>query len=219
MYAVGGTGEFSEWKAVKTSLNGFGKGKLSQAKSSELVLLINGIEHVRGNGSALSGVYTVYALQMLADGNSKNAGYAIGVLEKEYVSQALFARLWDRTSLTEECKECASKSSWTKCSSCNGTGRSSSGENKLKNSRKVKRLGSERKCFSCNGTGKVKSNTASCMLCGGSGRVLSKDKVRENLKTALRRTKILVNLKYVQCALSLRPLVSRWGDNSETNSY
>ncbi len=214
MYAVGGTGEFSEWMSVRKSLGAFGSGTVSQQESEGFVELVSGIESVRGNQSALAGVYCVYALQMLADGNIKNAGYTLRILNKDYASKQLFAELWDRNNLTEECKACSSKSKKIKCSNCNGSGRLPLAGNKLKNSRRmIHRLGSDKDvCTVCNGTGKVSVNTVSCKSCGGSGRVLSQSAVSLNLEKALRKAKVLVNLKCLQCALSLRPLFGNTDD-------
>ncbi len=211
MYAVGGTGEFSEWMAVRKSLGKFGSGSVSQKESGAFVGLVKGIKSVRGNRSALAGVYCVYALQMLADGNTQHAEYTFGVLNKNYASKQLFAELWDQNNLTEECKECSPKSKRIKCSSCNGSGRLTLAGSKLKSSRKLThRLGTDGGvCMTCNGTGRVSANAASCKSCDGTGRVLSQSAVSLSLAKALKRTKILVNLKCLQCALSLRPLFER----------
>ncbi len=209
MYAVGGTGEFSEWAAVRQSLSAFGKGTVSHKESVEFVKLINGVERVRGNGSALAGVYCVYALQMLSDGNNKNAAYALRVLNDEYTTKKLFSDLWDRDNLTDVCTVCASKSKGTKCSSCNGSGRRPSSGNKLKNS--AGNRSASKVCIVCKGTGKIDANPALCKTCGGSGHVLSQSAVSDNQKKAMRRTKLLVNLKCLQCMLSLRPLFNRDG--------
>jgi len=204
MYAIGGTGDFSEWMALRKSLSEFGDG--AREESNELVKLVTGIDSVRGNRSALAGVYCVYALQMIQDGNSKNAGRALGVLKKEYASKRMFAELWSRNNLTEECPVCSMNSKGTKCSSCNGSGWLSS-SSKLKNSKSGKVVGGSRKeCPVCSGKGRIVAEQSNCKSCGGSGRVLSPSLVSPNLEKSVKRAKLMVNLKCLQCAVSLRPL-------------
>ena len=71
MYAVGGTDGFSDWILIRKSLSHFGKGTVAKKDATALVNCVNGIEKVRGNGSALAGVYCVYALQIFLKGITK----------------------------------------------------------------------------------------------------------------------------------------------------
>ena len=202
LYAVGGTGDFSEWKSVRKQLSAIKSGDAAPETLNELIKSAQNIENVRGNHAPLAGVYTVYALQMISEGNNRNASKAIKILQNEYASELVFAKLWDRDLLTDVCKACQSKSGFVKCSSCNGTGRLSNPGGHLK---KGGRSGSASKvCMVCKGSGKVKAAASKCAVCGGSGRVISKERVAESFKKALKREKTLVTLKCVQCALSLR---------------
>lgn len=210
MYAVGGTDGFSNWNSVRKSLGKFGDGTVSQKDANELVRVVKGIENVRGNGSALAGVYCVYALQMLSEGQNKNAEHALQVLRDDYATKQPFASLWDMSNLTVECDACASKPQYVKCKMCNGTGRLAISGNKLKNS--ARGIPISRKCGMCNGTGRVRVNPAS-KSGGKPGRKISPELVNENLEKALTRSKILVKLKCIQCALSLKPLFGEKGDD------
>jgi len=202
MYMVGGTGNFSEWKAVRKNLTAVSDGDVSAENLNELIKSAQEIENVRGNHGALAGVYTVYALQMISDGNNRRAAKALKILQIDYSSERFFAELWDRDNLTDVCKACESKSGFVKCSSCNGSGRLPVPGGHLKKGGRGD--SSSKICMVCKGSGKVKAAASICRICGGSGRVISKERVAENLQKALKREKTLVTLKCVQCALSLR---------------
>jgi hypothetical protein len=202
MYAVGGTGSFSEWKAVRNSLAEISDGDVSAENLNKLIKSAQEIKNVRGNHAPLAGMYTIYTLQMISDGNNRNAARSLKILQNDYSSEIFFAKLWDRGSLTDVCKTCGSKPGFVKCRSCNGTGRLLRAGGRLKKNGHSN--SSSKVCMVCKGSGKVKANITTCTVCGGSGRVISKERVAENLQKAIKREKILVTLKCVQCALSLR---------------
>jgi hypothetical protein len=204
MYAVGGTGDFSKWKQVRKQMGMISDGSRSPAVMNGLVKSIRGIDDVRGNRAPLAGVYCVYALQMLAEGNSGAASKALGILKADFADDMFFSKLWDKGSFTEVCQACAAKSGLVTCTRCNGRGKIPAAGGALKiNGRS--RAGMKT-CMVCHGTGKIKAASSVCSVCGGSGIIISKEAVRNNLKKAIKREKKLVTLKCMQCALSLRPL-------------
>lgn len=203
MHAIGGTGQYSNWKAARHYIAAVDDGTAAADALSALSALARSIPDKRGNHSALAGIYCVYALGMIEKGQYGKAQPAVATLRAQFASEPVFSELWSEDCLVVPCDDCTSVPET--CPKCGGTGhlqRRSGGSQK---SARVKRMGND-VCLACNGSGTVSIDSRECSTCNGRGEHLSQVAVRENLERALRRAQGLALLKSVQSAISLRPL-------------
>jgi hypothetical protein len=199
MYAVGGLGNASEWRDIRSDLKALRKGEATPAQVSGMVRSAMKIEDRRGTHAALAGVYSVYAMEMMRQGNARQSGKALAVLQKRFSDEAFFAGLWQKDGLTKVCEACGGKSGFAECKSCHGSGKLPAVGGRLRGDGGSAR----RDCPVCHGTGKVRSLHV-CEVCGGSGRVISQEAVDENRDKVLRRAMLFVRLKCLQNFLGLR---------------
>ncbi len=214
MHVLGGTGQSAHWSAARQCLAAIRKGTDTPQNTDRLYRIARGIEDKRGNRSALAGLYTVCALQSLADGLHRKASFSIGVLRESFAEEHLFADHWDGDTLRVPCEACSSSrgGQGLTCGTCGGSGRVAGLQSKLRGAP----AGSEKKtCLTCSGKGRVsdRRRSVACKACAGNGSVVSDTAVREHRRKALLKARILVLLKQAQCALSLRPATKTLGES------
>ena len=197
-YAVGGIGSASEWRSIRRDLSALHNGDATPDQVSAMVSSALKIEDRRGNHAALAGVYSVYALEMMHQGNFKLAGQALAVLNHKFADETFFSGLWQKKNLTGPCEKCGGKPKFVTCKVCRGKGWLPAVGGKLKGDKGKGR----RQCPVCHGKGRIRSSDP-CEKCGGSGSVILQDAVTRNRDKALRRTLLLVRLKCIQNFLGL----------------
>jgi len=204
-HGLGGTNQRSHWSAASAGLAAIRKGTETAENTDALYKLARGIEDRRGNHSALAGLYTVCALQSLADGDRRKAAVSIGVLRDGFAGERVFSKHWDSANLTVGCDACSASQAeqGLTCRACGGSGQVAGLKKKLRGG---PRSGEMKTCLTCNGKGRVsdRRRAATCDACGGKGSVISDAAIADHRRKALTKARPMVLLKRVQCLLSLR---------------
>lgn len=203
---LGGTGQRAHWSAAGARLVAIREGTDTAQNIDALYRLARGIEDTRGNRAALEGLYTVCALQSLADGDRRKAAFSFGVLRDGFAGGRVFSEHWDSANLTTPCDSCSAPRAeqGLVCGACGGSGRVAGLQSKLRGGRQS---GETKMCLSCNGKGRVTDTrrAVACESCGGKGSMISDEAVVEHRRKALTKARAMALLKRIQCLLSLRP--------------
>jgi hypothetical protein len=205
MRMLGGSGQRSYWKAAQHHLTLVSGGAATLESTKALFGIAEKIEDTRGNHSALAGLYSVTALQLLALNDTRHARSVLQILEQRFTYEPLFEEYWDEESLTSRCKACGGKSRMRRCDACGGSGKKAALASRLSNSSGA-RMSGNNDCLACKGRGKVASNqdVKGCNICGGDGMAVSHVAVQHHLAKAVGRAKWLARLKNVQGWLALQ---------------
>ncbi len=205
MRMLGGSGQRSYWKAAQRHLILVSGGAATLESTKALFGIAEKIEDTRGNHSALAGLYSVTALQLLALNDIRHARSVLQILEQRFTYEPLFDEFWDEDNLTSRCKACGGKSRMRRCDACNGSGKKAALASRL-SKRSGDSMSGNTECLACRGRGKVASNldVKGCNICGGDGMAVSHQAVQHHLSKAVGRAKWLARLKNVQGWLALR---------------